>query len=127
MQKIDPKHLLIAHVFILAVLILIPIKWGFYVLIAFYLWGIPKTLGDQKKMENLEEKASQNFGKWWEILGTAPTATGAECQRVRKLLSKIYHPDAGTAPNAEHMQRINRAFEDRMTLPEHIEDFPGIH
>lgn len=118
MQKLTPQQMMATHFFIFAILFLIPQEYGFYLLITLYLIGIPKTFKDEKVKEELTVQAKKSYGKWWEILGTNPDASLEECQRVRKLLSKIYHPDGGEAPNAEHMARINAAFEQRAMLPD---------
>ena len=127
MHELQPKQMFAAHLTMLVIIFLIPMQWAFYLLMAFYLWGIPKTFKDREEKIDLENKVLRGGGKWWEILGTEPDATMDECKRVRKLLSKIYHPDGGEAPNSEHMARINRALEDRMLLPDTKEELPGIH
>lgn len=122
MNQLTQKQAMAVHILIFTILYLIPMQWGFYLLVAFYLIGIPKSFKDEQLKQELTIQAKKSHGAWWEILGVQPDATLEECQRVRKLLSKIYHPDGGEAPNEEHMARINMAFEERAMLPDLTEE-----
>lgn len=53
----------------------------------------------------------------YEILGVHPTAPPEVLKAARNALSKIYHPDNGTAPDAEAMARVNEAY-DTLADPE---------
>lgn len=110
--------LILPHIFFLFVLFSIPSQYALYVFTVFYVVGIYINYQKEKKHAEELKKKPTSSGDWWHVLGTDKTASVSECARVRKLLAKIYHPDSGQAPNAEHMQRINEAFEERSTLPE---------
>ncbi|MAF32047.1 MAG: hypothetical protein CMF60_07555 [Magnetococcales bacterium] len=118
---------LLPHVFFLFVLFTIPSQYALYILVAFYVVGIFLNVKkDKQHQQALSESKKQSTGDWWEVLGTSPTASVSECARVRKLLTKIYHPDGGQAPNASHMQRINHAYEERSKLAEKIGQFATV-
>lgn len=109
------------HIFLLMLLYALPSQYGLYLMVSLYLYGIYLNhQKDKKHMEalNSKQEGSTFSGNWWEVLGTDPHATVAECARVRKLLTKIYHPDGGKAPNEAQMRRINKAFEARAEKPE---------
>jgi hypothetical protein len=47
---------------------------------------------------------------WWEILGVAVNATEEQIAAAYKAKAKIFHPDAGSAPDHEAMVRLNEAY-----------------
>jgi membrane protein insertase Oxa1/YidC/SpoIIIJ len=106
------------HIFFVVVIFSIPSAYALYLFTALYLFGI--YLNYKKYQKHAAEKNKKKLDDWWDILGTEKNASVSECARVRKLLSKIYHPDGGQAPNTHHMRRINQAFDERAKLPEHI-------
>lgn len=109
------------HIFLLLLLYALPSQYALYVMVTLYLLGIYLNhKKDKQHQEQLDSKeASLKFsGNWWEVLGTERNASVSECARVRKLLTKIYHPDGGQAPNETQMRRINEAFEARAEQPE---------
>lgn len=116
MQNFTEKFL--PHLIILGILFFVPSHIAIYIFIALYIYGI--YIQTQKEKKEAEEKKNKHKTPWWQVLGTSKTASVKECARVRKLLSKIYHPDAGEAPNADAMQRINNAFEERAKMNENL-------
>lgn len=62
------------------------------------------------------QKNKENETPWHLVLGISENATLEEATKLRRLLSKIYHPDNGSAPNQHAMQRINQAYEERQNL-----------
>lgn len=115
---------IIPHVLMLMVLIFMPAQTAIYIFAILYTAGIFINLKKERELANAKNKNIE--AKWFEVLGTSKNASISECARVRKLLTKIYHPDGGQAPNGEAMRRINKAFEARAILldeddiPEHI-------
>ena len=107
-------HKLAVHLFVVVMCVLLPTELAFYMMLFFYVIGVFSQWKDSKK----EQVSMGMHSRWWEVLGVNTEASIDECARVRKLLSKIYHPDSGQAPNLEHMQRINEAFEQRAGIPE---------
>lgn len=45
------------------------------------------------------------------ILGVPATATNEEIRRMYRYLARLWHPDAGKAPEDHQMRRINQAYE----------------
>lgn len=68
--------------------------------------------------QEIEKAKKEKHGDtpWHIILGVDETASLEECTKLRRLLSKIYHPDSGSAPNQKTMQRINNAYEERQQI-----------
>lgn len=104
------------HIMVIAVFFYLPPEHAIYVFIALYILGVGMNL--KKERDDALNSDKKEPTPWWEILGTTQDASVKECARVRKLLTKIYHPDGGQAANAEAMQRINDAFEDRASRPD---------
>lgn len=109
---------ILPHIFFIMVIFAIPSQYALYFFTALYLFGI--YINYKKDQKHAAEKDNKVSANWWEVLGTERNASVSECARIRKLLTRIYHPDGGQAPNPEHMKRINNAFEERAILPEHI-------
>tara|TARA_R110000868_G_scaffold262401_1_gene520945 strand:+ start:118398 stop:118766 length:369 start_codon:yes stop_codon:yes gene_type:complete len=107
---------ILTHIMIISIVIFVPAQFAVYIFAVFYIMGI--FINIKKDKELADAKNTKTEAIWWEILGTSPTAGVAECARVRKLLTKIYHPDGGQAPNEFAMRRINKAFESRAALPD---------
>ena len=107
---------ILQHAIILIILLTLPAKIAIYVFAFLYVVGI--FVNHKKEKKEASEKIKGKSREWWEVLGTNKETSIAECARVRKLLSKIYHPDGGKAPNEAAMRRINEAFEERASLPD---------
>lgn len=74
--------------------------------------------GHAAEKQLLKEQAENQKPQieWHTTLGVNPNATLEECTKVRRLLTKIYHPDNGEVPNAETMRRINDAYDERQQI-----------
>ncbi|MFT7144061.1 MAG: hypothetical protein ACI9TY_001233 [Alphaproteobacteria bacterium] len=110
LQKVIP------HILMVMALLGLPAQIAIYVFVVFYTLGVFINIKKERELTDAKNNSSEH--KWWQVLGTDETTDITECARVRKLLSKIYHPDGGQAPNAAAMSRINEAFETRAALPD---------
>ena len=114
MHKFIEKML--PHIIILFALLFLPPQIAAYLFVVLYIIGVFINLKKEKN-EALEKNKDKKI-VWWEVLGTTPDASIKDCTRLRKLLTKIYHPDGGEMPNLEAMRRINEAFAERASKPD---------
>ena len=119
------KDEFVIHAVIITLFFILPAKVLPWFILALYLYGIYyntniKAPADKEAALEIAEKEveekKRNHTPWWIVLGAHQNATLKECKKLRNLLSKIYHPDAGAMPNAETMARINDAYAERETI-----------
>jgi hypothetical protein len=114
----NKTHETLGHVVVVGALVCLPYQWGVFVALCLQFIGIGARLKEQRAIKNEQNalKTTHAKGSWWQILGVEETASIEDCLYVRKLLTEIYHPNYGKAPNAAMMARINKAHNARVAL-----------
>ncbi len=71
----------------------------------------------EQSVEALVIALEETTFSWAEVLGVGPSSEPAEARRAMTRLAVLYHPDKGGI--AEHMVRINRAYEEARKARSH--------
>ena len=119
------KEEFLTHIALISLFFLRPENILPWMVLALYLYGVYHNIyikDPADKEEALEiaekevEKKKKEHTDWWIVLGSDKNTSLEDCKKLRNLLTKIYHPDAGKMPNQTTMARINDAYAEREQL-----------
>lgn len=106
---------IVRHSLVILTLAVLPADVVVFVAMLLYVFGVGLRYREHLEIEAEKEMLQKENAatNWAQILGVSSDASLQECHRVKRLLTDIYHPKYGQAPNVLAYQRVKLAFEIR--------------